>query len=1709
MVHRTPENRESLGPRSRGVCRGEPRDMSDLDLVGAGFCILEMTALRNEITKITMDGKGQEECGVLRMRCVFKGFIISSKNQVPSATTRLSGDAMLSCSIYPVSCVSLFLLFGCFGSRQPLLLWLAALKCFYILPNRQTLFSVGFSQETALPQRSLLFLAVFFPLHAPVAPRYPLPFSFLTFCSASFIHIRLPPQDFLLVGSPNGRDIIRIALETLYFFVYLLTFSYFSLHRINEAIFCFVFFVCPFFSSCVDMPHRQMKDPQEKHVVSKKPLQNSMNQQSPTCQKLEICEVSMQDVKKTIGRRRGRGRANGARMEKTSEATVENLDVGPPVSSKGIRFLQRPGYGQAGTKCIVKANHFLAELPDKDLIQYDVSIIPEVASRSVNRAIMAELIKLYRETDLGMRLPAYDGRRSLYTAGLLPFNSKEFYIKIVDEDEGIAIPRREREFKVTIKFAARADLHHLRQFLSGKQVDAPHEALQVLDIVMRELASQRYVSVGRSFFSPDIRKPQRLGDGLQSWCGFYQSIRPTQMGLSLNIDMSSTAFIEPLPVIEFVAQILGKDVSSRPLSDSDRVKVKKALRGVKVEVTHRGNVRRKYRISGLTSQPTRELIFPVDDQMNMKSVVEYFQEMYGFTIRYPHLPCLQVGNQKKANYLPMEACKIVEGQRYTKRLNEKQITSLLKVTCQRPKEQEMDILQTVHQNAYSEDPYAKEFGINISDKLASVEARVLPAPWLKYHDTGKEKDCLPQVGQWNMMNKKMINGSTVNYWACINFSRSVQESTARGFCQELAQMCQVSGMEFSREPVIPIYSARPDQVEKALKYVYNASMNKLKGKELELLLAILPDNNGSLYGDLKRICETDLGLISQCCLTKHVFRISKQYLANVSLKINVKMGGRNTVLLDALSWRIPLVSDIPTIIFGADVTHPETGEESSPSIAAVVASQDWPEVTKYAGLVCAQAHRQELIQDLFKTWHDPQRGTVTGGMIRDGVSEGQFYQVLLYELDAIRKVQTKLPAASNLCGGTVVDSRICHPTEFDFYLCSHAGIQGPITYGLDYGLKPLALEDLGEKGCDFLSLAIRDWFNLVLFGLTLGSDFLSFAIRDWFNLGLNLVKPFESGVSWADFVWKGTSRPAHYHVLWDENNFTADEMQSLTNNLCYTYARCTRSVSVAVPPAYYAHLAAFRARFYMEPDLPDNTTSRNTCATNGNGACVRQLPALKEKVKRGSTSQFYLLSQSMVFPPSKCLVGGGGAGMKKTILGNVSFPGFIYSTRNFVWLLGHRFSVSERQDAGAFLGGPGLKVEFGTFVRIEPLLLLLACSFNCPYLHLHEQSITGLKPPEKFLITNTCNAAAGGFDPYYRWQLVNAVWGKAPDATSINHPPTVHCWYSILPNSKASLSHTRPRAHTASASLSHIHTAGTLYSLTARPLSLSLSEWPVTGETTWLAPNILQRCPVQVKNSSPSLPLPLGLKISIQDDRFSVILRDRRGVCMMSNAWKEDQHPSFIDFISSFLAANSYRLNFLPITPDFIFNNGGMSVAFVFIKNWGCNNASSIFSRILNLKKQFQHLYVVVTLPTVECNDSFIRSYFKYGMELGRPTFVPVQDLEMGFEKIVKIAHACGECKRLDVIPKLKEELKSFGVLFLKRKQLVQRIDTLVKMVTSIPGIDHHDANMLIQAIGSIEAISKASKGCILENTDLSVEKAETIVRFFRDSKYYLSSKIN
>lgn len=46
--------------------------------------------------------------------------------------------------------------------------------------------------------------------------------------------------------------------------------------------------------------------------------------------------------------------------------------------------------------------------------------------------------------------------------------------------------------------------------------------------------------------------------------------------------------------------------------------------------------------------------FPVDERGTVKTVVQYFQEQYGFVIQHTTWPCLQVGNQQRINYLPME-----------------------------------------------------------------------------------------------------------------------------------------------------------------------------------------------------------------------------------------------------------------------------------------------------------------------------------------------------------------------------------------------------------------------------------------------------------------------------------------------------------------------------------------------------------------------------------------------------------------------------------------------------------------------------------------------------------------------------------------------------------------------------------------------------------------------------------------------------------------------------------------------------------------------------------------------------------------------------------------------------------------------------------------------------------------------------------------------
>jgi hypothetical protein len=55
---------------------------------------------------------------------------------------------------------------------------------------------------------------------------------------------------------------------------------------------------------------------------------------------------------------------------------------------------------------------------------------------------------------------------------------------------------------------------------------------------------------------------------------------------------------------------------------------------------------------------------------------------------------------------------------------------------------------------------------------------------------------------------------------------------------------------------------------------------------------------------------------------------------------------------------------------------------------------------------------------------------------------------------------------------------------------------------------------------------------------------------------------------------------------------------------------------VTVPPAYYAHLGAFRARYYIEDDNSDQGSSTGATRTFDQSVPVKQLPKVKEYVQQ-------------------------------------------------------------------------------------------------------------------------------------------------------------------------------------------------------------------------------------------------------------------------------------------------------------------------------------------------------------------------------------------------------------------------------------------------------------------------------------------------------------
>ncbi|CAG9135201.1 unnamed protein product [Plutella xylostella] len=812
--------------------------------------------------------------------------------------------------------------------------------------------------------------------------------------------------------------------------------------------------------------------------------------------------------------------------------------VAPPPDLPVLTCPRRPNLGHEGRPIMLRANHFQISMPRGFVHHYDVTIQPDKCPRKVNREIVETMVHCYNKI-FGALKPVFDGRNNLYTRDPLPIGNDRVELEVILPGEG-----KDRVFRVAIKWVAQVSLFALEEALEGRTRQIPYDAILALDVVMRHLPSMMYTPVGRSFFSSPEGYYHPLGGGREVWFGFHQSVRPSQWKMMLNIDVSATAFYKAQPVIEFMCEVLDiRDINEqrKPLTDSQRVKFTKEIKGLKIEITHCGTMKRKYRVCNVTRRPAQMQSFPLqlDNGQTVEcTVAKYFLDKYKMKLRYPHLPCLQVGQEHKHTYLPLEVCNIVPGQRCIKKLTDMQTSTMIKATARSAPDREREINNLVRRANFNTDLYVKEFGLTISNNMMEVRGRVLPPPKLQYGGrvSSLGGQALPNQGVWDMRGKQFFMGVEIRVWAiaCFAPQRTVREDALKNFTQQLQKISNDAGMPIIGQPCFCKYATGPDQVEPMFKYLKSTFV------QLQLVVVVLPGKT-PVYAEVKRVGDTVLGMATQCVQAKNVNKTSPQTLSNLCLKINVKLGGINSILVPSLR---PKVFNEPVIFLGVDVTHPPAGDNKKPSIAAVVGSMD-AHPSRYAATVRVQQHsdafhRQEIVQEMSSMVQELliMFYKSTGGfkphriiMYRDGISEGQFIHVLQHELTAVREACIKLEAeykpgitfivvqkrhhtrlfcadkkeqsgkSGNIPAGTTVDLGITHPTEFDFYLCSHQGIQG-------------------------------------------------------------------------------TSRPSHYHVLWDDNHFGSDELQCLTYQLCHTYVRCTRSVSIPAP-AYYAHLVAFRARYHL------------------------------------------------------------------------------------------------------------------------------------------------------------------------------------------------------------------------------------------------------------------------------------------------------------------------------------------------------------------------------------------------------------------------------------------------------------------------------------------------------------------------------------------------
>ncbi|XP_025270021.1 protein argonaute-2 isoform X2 [Camponotus floridanus] len=708
-------------------------------------------------------------------------------------------------------------------------------------------------------------------------------------------------------------------------------------------------------------------------------------------------------------------------------------------------------------------------------VHYDVTISP-IASKAIYRKVFEKC----RVSKFHSRYPAFDGKKNAYSANDLPFGDfmkAEMEIYIDEESQ------RRKTYTISLKKVANIDLSWIKHLRPGlDEADRDQTGIQALDIIMRHAPESRSLSVGKSLFW-EINDKEPLSGGLSlSRGGFMSAVLGWQP--YINIDVSHKGFPKSQNVVDLMAEFTAVRGRIPTIPDPEEVnkrwnreKIEKFLKGLKVtyEIPNgrsgtNHSTKRTYRLNGLGPKASMHKFNSAkeDEPENIQTIVEYFAERKHYNLRHPDLPCLWAGamDRREKIYLPAELCTIVAGQSVNRKLDEMQTSKMIKYAATDAPTRKRRIEAAFTKiDVNTSSTMNQEFHLSISTNMKEVDARILPAPVLQY----KATTARVSKGIWQMQAFQTACNLEEKSWTILDLTdfRGL-DTLIRDFINSLQQCATEVGMTIGN-PQVPWKSLRPQAHAEITEYFRSKKGSKL-------IIVIIPDRTDTTYGKVKQITELSLGILTQCIKLRTIQQRSYSAVKNILLKINSKLNGINHTLT---TQSIPeCLKKKDCMLVGADVTHPSPDAINIPSIAAVAASSN-DSAFQYNIALRLQQPKEEMILDLEEiiisqlNIYRQKMSYLPKKIIyyRDGVSEGQLAQVMHFEINAIKRACTRSKAGNiqitclvvqkrhhvrlfptsdretddrnkNVRAGTIVDTEITHPNHIDFYLVSHASIQG-------------------------------------------------------------------------------------------------------------------------------------------------------------------------------------------------------------------------------------------------------------------------------------------------------------------------------------------------------------------------------------------------------------------------------------------------------------------------------------------------------------------------------------------------------------------------------------------------------------------------------------------------------------------------------------------